>query len=71
MDIADLESGSDSDTREPCDETQLVSVKEEPPDTSSSESSDSDSSGSDFKQEVEVSSWAENGYTFLVHVKTE
>lgn len=53
MDTADLESDSDSDMQEPCDETQLVSVKEEPPDTSSSESSDSDSSDSDFKEEVE------------------
>lgn len=52
-DTADLESGSDSDMQEACDETQLVSVKEEPPDTSSSESSDSDSSDSDFKPEVE------------------
>jgi len=55
MDTADLESGSDSDMQEACDETQLVSVKEEPPDTSSSESSDSDSSDSDFKPEIEVS----------------
>lgn len=47
-----MESGSDSDMQEACDETQLVSVKEEPPDTSSSESSDSDSSDSDFKPEV-------------------
>jgi hypothetical protein len=50
-----LESGSDSDMQEVCDDTELVSVKEEPPDTSSSESSDSDSSDSDFKPEVEVS----------------
>jgi hypothetical protein len=50
-----MESGSDSDVQEACDETQLVSVKEEPPDMSSSESSDSDSSDSDFKPEVEVS----------------
>jgi hypothetical protein len=53
MDTADMESGSDSDVQEACDETQLVSVKEELPDTSSSESSDSDSSDSDFKPEVE------------------
>jgi hypothetical protein len=34
------DSGSDSDTQEHCDETRLISVKEEPPDTSSSELSE-------------------------------
>lgn len=47
-------SSSDSDMQEPCGGAELVSVKEEPPDTSSSESSDSDSSDSDFKPEAEV-----------------
>jgi hypothetical protein len=50
MDTVDLESDSDSDTQEPSDDTQLMSVKGEPLDTSSSELSDSD-----FKKEVEVS----------------
>jgi hypothetical protein len=49
MDIIDLESDSDSNMQEPCDDTQQTSLKEEPPDTSSSEMSDSD-----FKKELEV-----------------
>jgi hypothetical protein len=50
MDVIDLESDSDSDIQVPSDDTQLTSMKEEPPDTSSSEMSDSD-----FKKELQVS----------------
>ncbi|XP_033607173.1 uncharacterized protein LOC111863977 isoform X2 [Cryptotermes secundus] len=46
--IINLESDSDSDMQDPCVESQMISVKEEPPDMSSCESSDSD-----FKEEDE------------------
>jgi hypothetical protein len=60
MDVMDGQSGSDSDVEEPCMKTQLISVKEEPPDASDSESSDEELELEpftciDIKKEVEVS----------------
>jgi hypothetical protein len=63
----DGEGGSGSDAQGCCDEAQLVTVKTEPPDTSSSESPDGDSREEpltcvNIKQEVEVSQVQMNRY---------